>query len=448
MSIVIVVVFCFLFLFGRIILTNKISEFVFNSFLGWWLILLIISSYNPYDLYSVSAEIYFLLLTSIISFSIGFLLNEFAQKKISNYSNVSLDENILFPIYNSFSKNKFFILLIIILCAYIGNYVVLYQEYIFLYGPEEARTMRFFVGPIFKSSAEIFFYNFFVESFSILISLYIAISLVWKKFSKTFFLALLFAYLYSSFGAGRFYIIELSFLILFFLFIKIKVSKKGGASLKQKKDNLKLLFLLAPILLVGYVYSIYLSNFRKGISELSWNNIIEGNDEFVSQIIVYCVGSFRALEYGVKVTSLKVDNTLGSLSFGGLDEIIGVILNTIGFNYEYSNNMYGAYTYPQINIGVGQTFNALYTNVFGQYLDFGILGVIILSIFWGYVFNKIFHYCMKTDSIYLLMASAYLFIIVVMTPMMWKLQNPSTWICLGTIFFIHSQKSKKKRKIA
>lgn len=445
MSILIIAAFCFLYLFGRITIKNKISEFVFNSFLGWWLILLIISLSNPYSLYSVSAEIYFLLLTSVISFSIGFLLNEVAQRKVSNFTKVSWNENIMLQTYKSLTESKYFIALLIFLSLYVGNYALKYQQYVFIYGPDEARTMRFFVGPIFKSSVEIFFYNFFVESFSVLVSLIIAISLVWKKFSKSFFLSLLFAYLYSSFGAGRLYIIETGFLVLFFLFIKVKLFNSGRVSFNKIIKNIKLGVLIFAFLIGGYVYSIYLSNFRNGINKVSLDNLVEGNNEFMTHIVVYCIGSFRALEYGVNVTSLKMENTLGSLSFGGLDEIIGVFLNSIGIKYEYSNLIYGEYTYSQISIGVGQTFNALYTHVFGQYLDFGLLGVVLLSIFWGNVFNRIIVYCFKSNSIYSFMAAAYIFLILIMTPLMWKLQSPSSWLFLGVIFFFHYKANKQKR---
>lgn len=446
MNFVIILIFILLFLFSFIIVKNKISLFFLKNYLGWWFLLCIISTFNPYDLYAVSDKIYLILIGSIILFYLGFLLNEVVENDKKSLKKVNINDKEILLAINSLKKNKLFTVLLVLFSILIGNYLIKYQQYVFIFGPEEARTMRFFIGPIFKNSAEIFFYNFFVESFSVLVSMFFSISLVWKKFSKTFFLSIIFIYLYSSFGAGRFYIIEMVFYILFFFFIKVKVTNKKN-TIKEKKEKMKLLFIIIPFLLGSYIYSIYLLNFRSGVYVLNLENVLKGNDEFMKQIVVYCIGSFRALEYGINNISSNLDYTLGTLSFGGLEEIFGVFLNAIGIKYKYSNLLYGEHTYASIDIGLNQSYNALYTNVFVQYLDFGILGIVIFSLFWGNIFSKTIHYYYRTNSVYILMILAYFFSTSILSALKWKLQSPSAWIFILVILFIHKFISSKSKNL-
>lgn len=439
--------FVLIFLGSNFFIKNSLSKKMLNIYIIWWGILLMVSSYNPYDLYPVSNRIYSYLLLSIFCFTLAFILSELKE---SNKKNVAFKFNIneqLELSYKKITKSKLFISVLIIFTLIIFSYLIKYNRVIAMHGVEDARNMRFYVGGVFDRTYEIFLYNFFIESFSILVSLYIAFSIVWMKFNKVFFVALIYAYLFSSMGAGRFYIIELIFYIIFANLIKNFFSKKTS-DLKElqhaKKLKKKVVLIIFPIIVFLYGYSIYLSNFRKGVFEINMETMSEGNEDFLMQIVIYCVGSFRALEYGITHYADKIGITYGRISFGGIDEFFGALLTGLGFRYEYANIDYGKNVVEMINIGHQQEYNGLFTNIFGMYLDFQVFGIILFSLFWGFVYSKIISFFSRKPNFYNLLIVLFFSVVFMLTPLKWKLQSPSSWIFLfGVLVMIKRSKYKK-----
>lgn len=445
---IIIIIFSFLLLLTKMLIKDKLSLIFLQLFLGWWGLLLFISTFNPYGLYPVSIEIYSILILSVSCFTFGFIINRYIRLRQKKNSFVLTQEQLL-DNFKILSDSKLYFVLVLFFTLFIGRYLIQYQKMIILYGTEDARNMRFYVGEVFGSSVEIFFYNYFVESFSILVSVYVAFSLVWLKFDKVFWLSIIFLYVYSSFGAGRGAIIELAFYICFFYFVKSKIigknqPKVGLVSPINSGKKSKALLIIVPMLIFIYLFSIYLSNFRSGLFEISIENFVIGNEIFFSQIVIYCVGSFRALEYGITQLSPQIGFTYGSLSFGGIDEFLGVVLNAFKIKYEYSNAIYGLKTSSTFNIGYDVTFNALFTGIFVQYLDFGLFGVIFLSFFWGMLFNRVIVFFQRTQTIYSLFMVSFLFVTAIVTPLTWKLQSPSSIIFLISLFLLKRNKLLSK----
>lgn len=419
-----------------------------NIYLVWWGLLLILSATDPFGLFPISYGIYAMLIINVVFFMLGFVVNNLTTQSNSKVTDINkLIFNILFE-FQKLSKNKLFIIIMIIFIIMLLRYNLIYQEKVFLYGTDDARNMRFYVGDVFKSSIEIYFYTFIVEAFSIFVSLYLAFSLSWSKFNRISLLAALYIYLYSSFGAGRLYLIEMGFYIAFFYTIKKVLLKTTKHTISREVENLKgsdkrTLAILLPVFFLLYSFSIYLSNFRKGIFELTFKNFTEGNALFYEQIIIYCVGSFRALEYGITNYSLEIGNTFGRIALGGLDEGIGVLIGMLGGNYEYANSIYGKFTALEINIGYNQTYNALFTSVFGMYLDFGIIGVVGISFLWGLIFSKIIRYFQSRPNLYLMFILVFIAVVFILTVLKWKMQSPSAWIFIIAALILSKSKAVK-----
>jgi oligosaccharide repeat unit polymerase len=442
-------IFFFLLALSRYALRDKLSLNFLVIYQIWWLIMLAISVFNPFSLYAVSDYTYFLLVLNVFFFSIGFVISRVTAKiKVTEMQNNF--EKVMLDSYNNTKDNKLFLVVLVLFSAMILNYLLKYQQVILLEGVEESRTMRYFVGKVFSTQIEIYFYNYVIESFSVLVLVFLAFSFVWMRFNIAFFVSLFFAYLFSSFGSGRGYIIELGFLIGFLFLVKNTLGLNKTSELTSQKNNkirkkkIIAFFVLVPTLFSFYLFSIYLSNLRNGLFEINYENFIEGNNYFFEQIVIYCVGSFRALDYGVNVLCKTVPLGFGSFSFAGLDEIFGFLLKFLGINYNYSNLTYGEIVGPNFKIGYDQEYNALFTNTFSQYLDFGILGVVFLSFFWGFVFNRFIVAFMNNFSLYKLLIVAYLFVIAIMSVLTWKLQAPSSFIFLILLVHLEYGKSIKK----
>lgn len=438
MYIIILFTFLFLFTISKIILRDKLTFYFLAIYLVWCFLLLLISIQNPYKLYSVSNFAYFLLILNIFFFSLGFLLCRLLNKiKHKQYKNNI--ESVLLTGYNNIQHSKYFLFPLILFSILILNYLIKYQKIILLDGVFESRTMRFYVGKVFTSQLEIYFYNYIVESFSLLVSSFLAFSFVWKKFNMTFLLGLIFAFLFSAFGSGRGYVIEIGFLIVFLSLVKniiISLNTKNQIVLTPPKSRLKSKYIIIPTLVFFYLFSIYLSNVRNGLFEININNLLEGNSYFVDQIVIYCVGSFRALDYGISNLSGQFPIMLGRLSFGGIDEILSFLFKIIGLNYISGNSLYGELTSVNFSIGFDTEYNALFTSVFGQYLDFGVLGVILLSIFWGYIFCRLIISFINNSSLIKLMIISFLFVTSITSMLSWKLQSPSSCLYLFALIFI------------
>ncbi len=439
---IIILIFVLLIFLAKVLIRDRFSLMFLQLYLIWWGILLFISTFNPYKLFPVSNYIYGLLILSVFCFSFGFITSRYIGTVNVKQTNV-LSEDLLLDFFLKLSKSKIYLSLLIVFSLFVSRYLLKYQSMILLHGTEEARTMRFYVGEVFSSTAEIYFYNYFVETFSIFVTIYIAFCFVLMQFKKAFYLSAVFLYLYSSFGAGRGIIIELGFYVIFLYIAKGIIINKSDISLEKlkimKRRKIKSLLIILPLLFALYLFSIYLSNFRNGLFELTVENFIKGNDDFFSQIIIYCVGSFRALEYGINNFSSEIGYTYGSLSFGAIDEVICLVCNLIGIKLQASNFIYGLQTSSEITIGYDQNFNALFTNIFVQYLDFGILGIIFFSFFWGFVFNKsivLFH---KTQSIFSLALVSFLFVTAIVSPLIWKLQSVSSFMFLIFLYLFRKK---------
>jgi oligosaccharide repeat unit polymerase len=438
----IILLFVFFLLFTKILIKDKLSLVFLQLYLIWWALLLFISTFNPYGLFPVSEYIYGILILSIFCFSLGFISNK-NIRNVNNNERKLLNEDLLLKYLIELSKSKIFLFLLIFFSIFIYRYLLRYQAVILLHGSEEARTLRFYVGEVFSSSAEIYFYNYFVETFSILVTIYLAFSIVLMQFKTTFFISVFFLYLYSSFGAGRGIIIELGFYIIFLFIIKGVILNRSLITSdklrKLKSRKIKSLFIILPLLFGLYIFSIYLSNYRLGLNEMSLENFKTGNDEFLSQIIIYCVGSFRALEYGIVNFSSDIGYTYGGLTFGAIDEVISLFLGFLGFDVQPSNFEYGLKTSSFITIGYNQTFNALFTNVFVQYLDFGILGVVLFSFFWGVISNKSIQIFHRTQSVFSLALVSFLFVISIFSALSWKLQSVSSFMFLIILYLMRKK---------
>lgn len=449
MVLLIILIFVLLLLFSKIILKNELPYKILNIYLVWWGLVLVVSTTNPFGIYPVSEKIYFMLIISVFMFSIGFFSSNLLKKTKTHNKN---KHEVIVEILEGFekiAKSKLVFIFMILLIVLLFRYNWIYQQKVSILGAEDSRNMRFYVGEVFYSSIEIFFYTFFIDTISIFVSLYLSFSLAWNRFNKISWLSVVYVYLYSSFGAGRFYIIEIGFYVMFFYIIK-KILLKTKENFESKdvkeliKSNRKVFMVLIPVFFILYSYSIYLSNFRRGRFGLTYENFKEGSTTFFEHIVIYCVGSFRALEYGIKIYSDNIGNTFGRLSFGGLDEIAGVFITSIGGNYEYANLIYGKRTAIEINIGFDQTYNALFTNVFGLYLDFGMLGVICMSFLWGFLFSKIIFYFQNKTNFYSTCFVVFTSVVIMLTVLKWKMQSPSAWIfIIGAVILSQNRKVGK-----
>ena len=426
MTIIIFLVCLVLFIFFNFFIKNTLKKIILNSYILIWTIVLLTSSFNPYKLYNVSDETYFIVFLSLFMFLIGTFT--ISGNYIKTKSNENQNKELIYKTLQDIGKNKYVFIIMIINVILIARYYLLYQAAVTLVGASEARMLRFFAGALFKSTAEIYFYNYYFETISIISVLYFSLSFVLNKINKLSILCIVFSYFFSSIGSGRFFLVELGYYILILYIIK-----KVYFKLKTPR------ILKATILFtfgILYLMSIYFVNFRRGIKLINSDTFLDGNDLLLEQAVVYNIGALRALDYGLNNLTDKINYQYFRLYLGGLDELFAVFLNLIGAKVSYANAEMGNILFNEVNIGDKTTFNALYTNIIHMYLDFNLLGVILCSFLNGYFFSYLFKRFSLAPSIFNIFVLVFFTVQLYLSTMNWGFSSPSSWLFCGLCIFL------------
>ena len=166
--------------------------------------------------------------------------------------------------------------------------------------------------------------------------------------------------------------------ILIYIFINILL-KPNLKELINVKNFIKIILigLGVVIILFGMLYARICKN-----SAPIKDNISKTLNNQTEQIIEYSVGSFRLLNHFIKngFENFPRKYTYGQATFAGIEEIILYPIKGMGAEIDSFNNIIGEYTQKSIKIGEKTSFNAFYTCVMNFYLDYGLIGVILLPI--------------------------------------------------------------------
>jgi oligosaccharide repeat unit polymerase len=450
MGIIILLIVFLLLILNISLIRDKLSKVFLSIYICWWALLLIISTFNPYGLYTVSDKTYLLLILNITMFTFGFILSGHKQKA-SNINNIDAIYRI-FHSFKSLLKKRIFIIILLLFTIILGYYYIRYNSVIKNYGLFDARTIRYYVGYLFGSTIEVLFYNYFIEGSSYFIIFAVAFSIVWGRINNIiFYLLILNFFFYSAVGAGRTAIIDIGLNVVFLFIIKKIISPKdplsqNSFSRRFQHINKRRIYYIVLALIAFYGLAVYLTSFRTGLPEISVENFIIGNDVLARQIIVYCTGPFRALEYAITNFQGTFGFQYGRLTFAAFDELIGYFFRYLGVDYQVMNHLMGSFISGSIQIGNNQSFNALYTCIFNFYFDFGIIGVIILPFLYGLLFRKIIvniEYKPTLTNLFILIVVSITTINSVFT---WKYGAPALILILcGASVVSHHKLNKRKR---
>lgn len=395
-------------------------------FIVFWAILIVVSGFNPYDLYPVHDLTYTILYLFVISFFIGINFNWTGAEKLSarNFDYVLVKARFFID-----SKINFY--LSVILCVVLGFYFIRYYSYIMAAGLEETRTARFEVGGVFSSVYEALFFMYFVGCGVWLSKFSVAFSLAYGGNSKlSVVLNLTVCLLYLGFGGGRNIITE-----IFLMYIFLGITKKFSGE-KYKSISKKIILIISGTFVA--VIAVITTFFRMFPNEgINYDGVLEASSILVEHAIVYFVGSFRAFEYALKNYEAIIGFNYGQLGLAGLDELFSLMMTVIGYKLVPFSNEWGAVLSIPISVGQGiGFFNALYTAVFNFYFDFGIVGPVIWGLMFGIFCSFVVGRVTSYHSVWYIFVAAMLFVTAMLTPLSWKLTagSPVLVIILACYF--------------
>lgn len=356
------------FLLMLIVKRLKIEKYIkkiIQIYLIFTFCICIISTFNPFKINEVDDYTYIMWLININIFTLTycFTMVKYNNKKSNKVINTS-----------SLEHSKILRNIQIMLMFILGYYALRFHFYSSkLVDASEIRMIKFTY--LFNSYAENVFYNFLVTTLYQITTMILAIFIVNKKVKNSVcIIGIINVILYMLIGYGRMSIYYFVQYILIAFFLNKDYNKVN----KKRKLNIKKIILVITSVLVIFLVSLIPTAVRTGINIFDFNGIYNRiiNTQFES-IILYFTGGFRTLDIFLKNGFPNLSYTCGRATLGGIDEIIGTLLNIIGLNISSLNSMLGTYTQIPIDIGVGKTFNAFYTCLMNFYLDFGYLGIII-----------------------------------------------------------------------
>ena len=351
------------------------------------------------------------------------------------------------------SKKSLFFKLLIILDVVLLYYYIKYGAIMSSGISSNNRIERFTVGNLFSSGIEIMIYNYAITSFVIATTIILAYMIIYGKLKKiSFILLALSIFLYAGIGSGRGPVIDvLIAMVLIFFIRKIDSEKRMGTTndlkkiYKTKKVKLWNLIFIVLMVVIIFGYSAWLTASRMGYTELSMVTIQIGLNEFLKDLVVYCTGPFRALDFGLQVYTERVGYLFGRGTFAGIDEIIFRVFRIMNINFTPANTIIGELLQSNtIRIGSHQYFNFAYTSVMIHYFDLGTLGVIIFPFLYGFFMRKAIFLYEKKPVLPTLIILVLLFNTMINSVFKWGLQSPAPIIALLCCYFWSKHRSFTK----
>ena len=361
------------------IMARRISEVL----IWLWVILFAVSFTNPYDLYSVSTYIYLLTIAFVSCFVIGitFSFNKQAVQSKESFG-VLAKRNL-----DYFVESKM-ILILAIVCVVFLSYAVSRQTIALQYESmmdlrNEGSDDYIFGGNRLLGLS----YNMFVVPFSYIIHVLFGYCLLYRRDKLLPLIVFLIDAILSTLLNNARGVILTLLVYIFFIFFCCPEFSKNVKKIKQVWSILILLvFSFAAFALVSALTAQRLY----GENTLSWDAVMMGLDSMSRHVVTYLVTPLRALEYSFDhdYFSSLGGPSLGQSTFGFFFGFIDLFLERLGLNIKFANEV----IYHELQsswIFVGKEHNFAYTAILNFYMDFGIVGVFIMPVFFGAVIKRV-----------------------------------------------------------
>lgn len=394
--------------------TNSISRLFIKIMSLYWLGVSCISLFNPYDLYEVSNFCYFLILGGIYSFILGYSVSynkSIAFYKTSSIGSLNFDVDLFIkrPLFRG----------VFILCFAIILYLLKNQwSVLILLGSLSNVKVDMFELLFENNSALFFIYQVLVFPVFHISCALLSYSIVNKRWSIELIFLLLFILLFCLVGGKRAY-----FLIVFFYFFLnyLLVNNRYMKYIANVKKKISSTLIIA-LFIIAFSGMTVMTALYSG-SNMDKDVVLESGGDLVSQFVTYSVGPFRAFDYSLSQGYTDdVPLQLGRTSLGGLVEYYGTaILKKFGFGVRSARE----YTMERLQgefipIGPDETINYAYTSFIYFMYDLGIIGVFLISFFYGIFVKYSIYMMVKYKTISALCFVCFQFLACIMYLQSWS----------------------------
>jgi oligosaccharide repeat unit polymerase len=421
---------------------DPIAIWLARLYLGWWGLHLLVSSMDPLDMYPVSGFAYLVLLLHVGMFAAGFVA---VDRRLEPLDVADGYGSLARGVQDQVARNRTVLVILVGFAFYLLWYYQRFLAALEAAGPAEARNLRYGLGAVFGTPIEILIYNGFAEALAVALVILIAYSLVLGTIrSWVVFWALVDVILFSSIGAGRTLIVQAAIFILVLAVLRNTLqptaTEEAGAGAPVAKRKSLLLFVVVPGALIA-VFMVVLTFVRVVSLEAGLDAVRDPElvglvgQALFDQVWIYAVGPFRALDHALG-HPFVFGFHFGRLTFSAVDEMIGLPLRMIGVDYPIMNRDISAIVQDEaIFIGSGD-FNALYTGVIRFYYDFGVPGVVVLSLVFGASLRLAVQWFQGYPSPVTLAVMLFLFGAAILCTQTWHLGSLGALVFLGGAYLL------------
>ena len=261
-----------------------ISKRVLYCFISIWAVSLVISIWNPIDLYPVSFYTYLLLMINVLSCVLGFSCLKISPRTQSNLDYKKLDASI-----EAISSSGLFHFIVI--AAIVYSSWIMIQNYQMIIMTQSLSDVR---GLYYEDVEKLYGYGFVTVRDFILNPLSVIASplfayLFYKKKNLISVLLGIFLIEHASIGGGRIGYARIFIVFIFVLYCLL--------THEPRKKKIRLVGIVAAV----FVFLIMaITMLRSGITNISVGNVNSNREETVGQISMYVAGPIAAFDYALK----------------------------------------------------------------------------------------------------------------------------------------------------
>lgn len=352
-------------------------------FSALWSVLCLLSSMQLYGLYGVSDFAFACILLGVIGFAFGCLLAD--RLKFRN-RNISID-----------LSNKRYILLIALCLVGVWMNIQFIMKFI-TSGFDISMIYILMAQTVSGDATEL---TDLYSSSNIVIQQYLGYPLLYtiipisiskyieEKKKKYLWMAIILFLIRFLFDIRRTVIVILAVFLIFYLYIRRKekgLNRREYGLFKwfKRLSFKKKIFVLVPVVFLLLTFSL-LSAIRSGDDG--------GDYSLFSNFYFYYAASLAYFSERLNMLS-NLEYTFGLTSFRGLFAPFFAIAEMIGFGKPYlmsvANDNVDSLHATILEISPQGTFNSYATSFFEFYLDGGVMGLIIISVIFGYISNLLY----------------------------------------------------------
>lgn len=370
---------------SNVVIKDEFSRLIIFTFLGYWLLSLLVSSMNPYGLYSVSSKSYLLILLHLLMFVFGYGLISIKKQHIAKIPS-TMEQDI-----SSLFSNKIFILTLFFSIFFVFS--VLRHQFLVLAtnlystGNLKVDILELMFG---GSRLKYYYYSLVCSILEVILYSIVSFLLIYKRKSiKTILIILLFIIPMAFIGGGR---ISAMMIVFYMLISFYSASLQNGTQTIKQFISIKWIIIFTLLLLAVFIAMTYITFLGGGYGEIfDFSSFKDASNALLRQFVTYSVGPFRAFDQSLQNHNYFYSSMpfCGRATFGGADYLLNLVFSVLGISYNPVNaETVNLVQETIIAVGPQDEFNYAYTILYYYIQDFGVIGVL----FFPFVFGAIIRY--------------------------------------------------------